>query len=46
MMLDAIEHKYRFQKQIHDQKNLPTTFEHYRIELDSPFKQLVPKRRD
>jgi hypothetical protein len=43
MMIDAIQHEYRFQQRIHDQKYLPTTFEHHRFEFDSPIRKVLPR---
>jgi hypothetical protein len=46
MMIDAIEHKQRFQRLLRDQKNLPTTFETNRFDRSLPFFDpfSVPKR--
>jgi hypothetical protein len=43
MMIEAIDHKYRIQKRIHDQKFLPTTFGQG-PQLEAPLRQLLPQR--
>ena len=44
MMIDAIEHKERFQRMLRDKKTLPTTIERFdlRLPIFDPFS--VPKR--